>query len=766
MERALSRGAVALAAGWALAAPAPLLLAAAVEPLPGSAAAEAAPLLPQALGGVLLLALCGLGPALGGGAAAGGERRWPRALGGLGLTIGAALPSLALSAPWSAAGPGGVGLGALYTLALLLLAAGQAALAGERAPAARAGGWLLACGGLPLLLIAQEDLLGHPPGAWTWLAPPLALGRLLGGDPTASLPALLGLMALALLGLGPFLPRPRPPARTVLALTVLALVGLGGVVGAPRDALAEGEPVQPLLGGYLRPDEPWPLRVTRRGGGPGPLVAARSFGTRVAVPLEDGQSGELPALPQGGGYRVELECGAPGGPWTAGAGQPGGSLPTPTPVGERELLVGCLGPGARALALRLLPGERAVYAALVPEGLPLLARAGEALDLIVCAGAAAEEPLAAACLRTWAAQGGVLLLATPAELERLGGADAAAPGRTQGSWRARPLGAGLLLAADGAPDAAPPPAWQARLTQRLNARARRQALTQAVLDVAHPVPDAALATPLARGALAAALGLLLLAPLARRVDAPTAGAGGLLAGIALALLLRAALAPATPVLAESRQVLLLPAGGRAAQRLGWVTAAAPRPLLAELTLTADPGGPPRPVFSGAAGGLRTQVEVLLGPDTRLRLPLGPAPRTFLRSDAVLLPGPLTVTRGHGGQGVRVENGSGLALRGAFALARGGIYPLGDLPAGAAREFDLLAVPLPYERWRLTAPAPAELEARRIVTAVLAGRDLSSALVLVARLDEPPTPMIAAGAGLERAAPGYVFVEAAAELAGR
>lgn len=727
-----------LLAAWTLLAAAPLLLVAFHPGSLGLAEAQAA---------LLQLGLVLLPPAL-----ARVEARLEGRLALATLLAAVALPALILAGPWSSAAPGPRAIGSSYALLVLLAAAlpsGRASL--------RSAVWLVACAALPLLLVARHDLLGDAPGPAGWLAPPLALARLLQGEP--AWPALLGLLALLLPGLVRWPRRARAPA---VGLAVLLLCGPAR--GDPRV-----ERVEPLLGSRIRPEEPWPLRLRARGLGDGAAVAARSHGQRVIVPLADGETGELPALPLG--WRVELEVAGRDGAWSRLPTE----LPAPLPVGERELLVGCLGPGADRLALRLLGSEPAALTPLPEDGLELLARAGEALDLVVAAGEPAKDPRVAACLRAWAAQGGVLVLDRSEDLARIGGQDLAAPGRALGGLRLRPLGAGLLvsgagteplvtaLPAGGARDRVRGDALVARLAQRLAERARRGTLGRELLGGARLEPGPELTRPLAWAALLSSLGLLLLLPLARRVGARRAGAAGLLAAALVSLLLRAAFAPDAPVIASTWQVLTLPAGGRVAHRLTWTRCAATRALEAELRLV--PGGIPRPIHASTATRARSELRLEPGPDRppRLSFPLGPAARAFVRGDAVQLEGPILVGRGSGGQRVRVENRSKSRLEEPIALARGGIYPLGDaLEPGAAREFDLLAVPLPYEAWRIQGHGDAEW--RGLVTAALAGRDLANALVLVART-ATAEPQVVAGAAHERCEPTLVLLEAAADALG-
>src|SRR5690606_22846998 len=121
------------------------------------------------------------------------------------------------------------------------------------------------------------------------------------------------------------------------------------------------------------------------------------------------------------------------------------------------------------------------------------------------------------------------------------------------------------------------------------------------------------------------------------------------------------------------------------------------------------------------------------------------------------------------QAVHVANDTNLGLERVLAITERGVYALGDLPPGAAleRDLDLLVPPVPFARWRLGEEAAGDADERAwraLVTAALAGRDLSGGLVLVGR--GPAASVVRAGLAEPVAATTLVVVTASEETSPR
>jgi hypothetical protein len=393
----------------------------------------------------------------------------------------------------------------------------------------------------------------------------------------------------------------------------------------------------------------------------------------------------------------------------------------------------------------------------------------------------------AGALRLWAAAGGVAAFDGATDLALVAG-DVAAPGRVVKPWEVRPIGAGLLVGPApgelglvvprGDEEGARGPAALSRasaalerLAARLRARSRRDAVVEAALAAGPPGPSRDAGRRVALAAGCAALGMLfLLLAAGRRLPRATATGALVVAGLALALALPRAAAPSSRVWAASSQVLEAPAGASAAGRLEVLTLAAPGPTLATVDLEA--GGLPLPALLSAASPQETSI--FPGDRPSLEAPVGPTHRAFVRQDAVALPRPdggaggaFRLTRGRAGQSIQVENATDLALDRVLAITARGVYALGDLAPGAMRDqdLDLLVPPVPFARWRLGSEESADERAwRALVTAALAGRDLSGQLVLVGR--GPPARRVRGGVAGERPARPLVVITASEETSPR
>lgn len=651
------------------------------------------------------------------------------------LLVSAGLPALTVSASFSGVNDGAALLGLLYCLAVLGLVAGLLARAGPLQRSKRfafCAAWLVA---LPVGLHVWTDVATAP---MTAVAPAFGLGEILAGRPSSAPFAALLILALGVAGVEVWrsLRAARPTLGAVGALAVVAGLGL---------ALAETGAAQPsasvraVLGTNVRPGDPYPLRIQQAGGG---VIAARSYRHRFSVRIGDG-AGSLAPTPVGSGRRLELLRESSSGEWQ----RLDLTLPEPSVVSPQTLLVGTLGPGVQELAGGWFPPGEAVVLPLESADLPLIAQAGEALDVVIVAPGLVRDEVATH-LRAWAAAGGALVLTDATDLARAATVgdvhDLAAAGalgvRPEERARLRPIGSGLLVGpADGdrLRAGALPPALRERLAQRLHRRARRRAVQEAVLRAPSPGPSEALTTRAALACLAAALCFGLLAPLRSRVSGSTFVGGSALVGLLLALTLEAIVSPSVPVYATSRTILEAPAGARAAGRLRLLTCAATRPTQASVSI---PGrAVPRSVFSASQDAIRADVAIHTDRQTgsTIDMPLTRARRTFVRQDAADLGGVFRLTRGAGGRQIRIENRSPMALRDAFALVRGGLYPLSDLAPGASLELDLLTPPIPFRRWRLSALDRASRSWRQLVTAALTGRDLEGSLLLIGRTDGDP-----------------------------
>lgn len=659
---------------------------------------------------VLPLLWAGARPALHGS-----EGARERALQG-GLLVCVSVGPFALSSPFAPQRAPALAAAALYALCVLGAVGLLLALVArrrERAAWSAIAAWVL---GGPLLSTLAADLTAGPrPGAT--LLPLLVVRDLLAGAPPL-LPCgelILGALSLAVAVRLHRVATGRIRASAVAPLAAAA-AALGVLASAPP---ALGAPTllraRAPLGDRLRPGEPYPLLVWVEGLSPRERVAAQSFGHRWEVPASPGPLA-LPAQPVGGGRRLTLWGGA-GERWVS----LGETAFEPRPVSEQRPLVGRLGAGADALARRCFPARRAECVDVDPADLPLLARAGQALDVLVVGERLAPEALAP--LRAWTAAGGVLVLADPSDLDRVC--------EESGEGSTRRLGAGLALGLDasGRPDAS-----TALLERRLRGRARRRAVEEAVAAGPRPEPGARTRRRTGLAALGVALtSVFLLCALGARVPRTRLLGGAALAAAALVGGLRPAVLPAGPVYVLSGEVLEAPAGRRTARRFRYLRCAAVRPARARLRLRGP--APPLPVFASPLGGARLEARVLCDESgALLDLPLRRETRTFVRLDAVDLGGRVELTRGRGGQRLRVRNGSRLGLRDVHAVVEGGLYRLGALPAGGETEFDLLAR-LPFDRWR-AGGGPYARAWRELVTASLSGRDLSRALLLFGRADAP------------------------------
>ena len=124
-----------------------------------------------------------------------------------------------------------------------------------------------------------------------------------------------------------------------------------------------------------------------------------------------------------------------------------------------------------------------------------------------------------------------------------------------------------------------------------------------------------------------------------------------------------------------------------------------------------------------------------------------------------LGGVFRLTRGAGGRRRRIENRSPVALRDAFAIDRGGLYPLNDLAPGQAEEIDLLNA-IPFTQWRLSALDRASRSWRQLVTAALSGRDLEGSLLLIGRIDSER--QVVSGVAEEQAQAALLVITASQE----
>jgi len=738
---------VRLAAAVAVLAAAPLLVGGLAADLPGGGDA---PALGWCFAGTLQVLVAGvpaLWVALGSPGASLRER-----LGELVLLGAVSAPPLTLAWPVAAVRPGAAA-GALAYAALVLLAVAAWSRWGRPATApARTAVALGLTGGLTVLATLWGEVSATPPSVLAWAAPPLALGAVLGG---AGLGAPLGgLAALVAAGIGGPLAVRRVAAarRRRLAAAAVGAAALLLVATGPA-AAATVVSVRALLGGRIRPEEPFPLAVELRGAEAGAEVGARTFGYRWSVPAEGGARVDLPATPLGGSYRLELGLRPAGDEaWRRLEAAP----PPAVPVDADTLLVGLVGDASRPVAAALVGDRDAELVALEAADLPLVARAGEALDVVVAGRGAAASDLAAGYLRAWAAGGGTLVVDDAASLSHVAG-DLGAAGPTAPGWSVRRIGAGAVVGPGGGPRlsdraelAAPP--GVAVVAARTARRDRRREVVQLALAAPAPGPSPALGRRLGLAALAAAVAFVLLAGARTRVAAGPFVGGAALVGLATALLLRAVVAPAAGVYADSRVVLEAPVGGRAARRLEVVRAAAAHPTEATLALPA--GGVPRPVFASPVSAVRSRGHVALvgGERAELRLPLAGFPKAFLRLDAVALAGPLEVEPLGGGR-LRLANGSGRDLEAVALLTAAGVHPVGALAAGARTEVRL-GEPTPRDRW-LAAPADrSELDRRRLVAAAVP-RVAPDEVVLVGWA--PPRPRVAAGATEERARRALVVV---------
>jgi hypothetical protein len=655
------------------------------------------------------------------------------------LLLAAGCPALTLSLAFTGVNGRAAILGTVFALSVLSLIGWLLMRSRKRGTAFALGAaWLI---GAPLGVLLWADLAGAPRVA---LAPVLGLTDILAGrtatDPFAVL-ALIASLAGALEGWR-WLRR-----RRVRALPAGGAVALGIALGLTLvgTSVAQPEPgVRAVLGPHVRQGETYPLRVQT---GADDAIAARSY-RQVFRARHGGGAVELTPTPVGSGRRIEVVRRGTDQRWMRIDTQ----LPEATRISPQTLLVGTLGAGVARLAETWFPPPGAIVIPIEVSDLPLLARAGEAVDVIVM-GRGLVRDESAPQLRAWAAAGGALLLTDSEDLSRAAESKAvrnvAAPGAPAGAGapthRVRPMGAGLLVGPlpgkTLAPGALPAPLVD-RLRSRLRRRARRGAIQNAVFSAPAPRPSRSLGKRAAFAALAAAVCLALLAPFRSRTRAPTFVAGAAAAGILLAAALNAVVAPSVPVYARSLTVLEAPAGARVAGRVRLLTVSAIRPTQARVAL--EGRAVPRPVFAAARDGMLAELNVLAEHDRGplLDLPLGRGQRTFLRQDAADLGGSFHLTRGTGGRKIRIENRSPHRLTDAFALIRGGLYPLTNLDPGESQELDLLTPPIPFRRWRLSALDRATQSWRRLVTAALSGRDLEGSLLLIGRI--PGEPQALAG----------------------
>ncbi|MGE0708558.1 MAG: hypothetical protein AB7N76_22980 [Planctomycetota bacterium] len=658
------------------------------------------------------------------------------------LLAAVSTPAFTLLAAFAAARARAAGL--LYAVAVLLNAGLLVRCCGRRARVAVAGALGLA---LPFGLRAWADVAGDPP-AWTaaWALPMAATGIADGArlaPPLLCLAALWGVAGAAVMvrrrraragGAGTLAP-PAETTRVALAFAVTLCFGLGVAGAWPLSAARAAPGVEALLGPHARPGEPYPLLV-REGERP---FAARSLSHRFAAGAGAGGGQQLFPTPLGAGNHLALERQGEDGSWERAALE----VRAPRPVGGDALLVGWLGDEAGPLAGSVCAGLEARLVQVRPDTLPLLAAGGQALDALVLGrGAAPLEPQVAA-LRAWTAAGGVLVCEARADLERV---CSAAPAWAPASGRAltqRWLGAGRAL---GPGLSAPGErAAQLELSRALSSRPSRRARRANLVELGQledePRPAARAITRAALALLAVALAATLLLLGARR-PAPITIAGAWVGALALALLIRALVAPATPVYATSVRVLEVPMGARVAQRLEVLTLGSLRPAEASVDLAGL--APPLPCFLTALEAIRSAASLQAAGERappRLRLPLTPAhPRSFTRLDACELDGEVLLTPD------ALEDRAGLPLRDVLLVDDEGIRALGDVEPGARLPL-AGGTPEPLGEWR-HADVPLLESRRRRFVAALAEARVPGARLIVARI--PPRSAVASGVAGESA----------------
>ncbi|MEZ6189602.1 MAG: hypothetical protein R3F62_31950 [Planctomycetota bacterium] len=629
------------------------------------------------------------------------------------LAVGAlvALPLLALLAPWSTATPEdaracALGVGASW------IAVGLWVLVARGTPAARLA-WALGLGlGVPLAQRLVCDTLGGERRGWTSAADALRLGW--GGAPSVLDMTLACAPWLLLAGGAAALRWVRRPALAA----GLALVSAGLALAGPGDARL-------VLGGWTRPGEPTPLWLEADPALPG-APGVKIAGARALIP---DQGGVFPvAGPPAPSELVRLEVGREvDGVWT---GETDPEALEALPAGA--LLVGTLG---GALPPGLAPPS-AVVVPLEPRDVGLLARAGQALDVVWIAPGDAR-PAWVAPLAAWAACGGTLVLTDAADAARW---ELRVPG-------ARATGSGWVVFAPAARPRLGEHAARA-FQARPATRARRRATLEALGNRAPPpAPES-----VERWLVGVALGWLALVLVVARWGraAPPLLAAASLAATALV----GVGSPAGPRVL-SAQVLEACSGSDVASRLELLTLFAPRPQELELALP-GPGSPPWPVHERAVDAWRDALTVLTEPGGhRVRLRASTQGTTLARLEAVRLGGAVSITRGHGGNRLRVANRSELALERVHVLYDGAVYRIGALPPGRRVEFDLRQTSQRFNRWRLRTLDPREA---LLVRAAVHGRQLDRELVVVG-WTRGSEPSAAPGAAWITQEPTLVLVRA-------
>ncbi|MCA8924226.1 MAG: hypothetical protein KDD82_20620 [Planctomycetes bacterium] len=595
-----------------------------------------------------------------------------------------AAPLVALLWPWSPVSSevlGGCALGVLSSwLAVGLWLSGGAPEEGRGVRTA----WALGlAAGVPLGLRVLSESFGWERRTWASAADALRgawSGPVEVGDWAVSwLPWLV-------VGGGGWLLRRRLTRRAGVALCVLAA---GVAAGQDADARL-------VFGGWSRPGEPVPVWVRADPNAPGwpgvKVAGARS----LRAPRAGALALEGPPAPSD---LVRLEVGYE----TTGAGWKGRTLPESlraVPTGS--LLIGALGGAPPAGAFP--PGP---LIALLPRDVPLLARAGQALDVLWVAPGALREGWIAP-LEAWASCGGTLVLGDAGEAANFG-----LPAQPGG----RTVGAGWIVFAPTKPRGL---AWSA-LSARLNTRARRQATVEALQGRAAPGMPASVTRWLVLVALAWVLTVLAVVRWAPR---------------SLAALAVASLSAWTAIgwggaryagpRVRSAQVLEACAGSDVARRLEVLSVYGPRPSEASFDL--GPGNPPYPLHRRALEAWRHPLTVRSSPEgSRVTCRTSPAGTSLARLEAVRLGGAISVTRGSAGNRLRLANQAGLDLEGVFVLFRGAAYRVGDLAQGRQVEFDLQQAAQRFDRWRLRTLSPRDAS---LLRAVVYGRELDRELVVV------------------------------------
>jgi hypothetical protein len=345
---------------------------------------------------------------------------------------------------------------------------------------------------------------------------------------------------------------------------------------------------------------------------------------------------------------------------------------------------------------------------------------------------------AARFLAGYAAAGGAVLVLDELDAERIT-RDLAPLLRDAGPVRERLVGGGIVLSP--APEA-PRVTLAERLASRLGGPAvSREALREAASHIPAPSPSPALGARVGLASLAFAHAhSFLLAALTRSSRASTVLATSAFS-VLFALAFRlGGLAPASPVYRRSLEVLEAPEGSLVARRLELSRIAAPRVETTDVVLPAGP--PPWPLAA------RGPVSVLLEGDAplvhpRIRITASAEPRAFVRLGSTLLDGPVRVARE--GPRVTVTNaahpGSNRRLSRAIVVTRDGVHPLGDVAARTSSHVDLSRRPLDFleYRRRVLDPTPEGRSVGGVLGAILSGRSLGPALLVVAEVsgtDEP------------------------------